>query len=95
MTEALFGAAPRFARVAVTMEQAAALSLPTSPPKPTDRRRFLGETLQCEAIDPATLSGILRDAIETRRDDSAGNELLTLEADMRAALVAMLGGGDG
>ena len=49
--------------------------------------------MQCEAIDPATLSGILRDAIEARRDYDAVADVLALEADFRAALVAKLGGG--
>jgi hypothetical protein len=83
-----------YARLAVTREQADRLGLPTAPPKPTDRRQFSGETVQAEAIDPATLSGILRDAIETRRDDDTAAEVLALEAEMRAALVAKLGGGN-
>ncbi|MET4127173.1 hypothetical protein ACSSV6_000560 [Roseovarius sp. MBR-38] len=92
MTETLFGAAPRFTRLAVTREQAAALDLPTAPPKPTDKRRFEGDTVQCEAIDPATLSGILRDAIEARRNADAAARLLDREAAIRADLVARLGG---
>ena len=94
MTEALCGTRPHFTRLAVTREQADRLGLPTAPPKPTDRRQFSGETVQAEAIDPATLSGILRDAIETRRDDDTAAEVLALEAEMRAALVAKLGGGN-
>lgn len=92
MAEALCGAAPRFTRLAVTREQAAALGLPTAPPKPTDRRRFEGDTVQAEAIDPETLSGILRDAIEARRDPVAEARTLDREADARAALLAKLGG---
>lgn len=94
MCESLFGARPRFTRLAVTREQADRLGLPTAPPKPTDRRRFTGETVQAEAIDPATLSGILRDAIEARRCAATAADVLALEADMRAALVAKLGGND-
>ncbi len=93
MAHALCGAAPGFTRLAVTREQAAALDLPTAPPKPTDRRRFEGDTVQCEAIAPDVLSGILRDAIEARRDPEAEAIALAREADMRAALVAKLGGG--
>ena len=92
MTEALFGAAPRFTRLAVTREQAVTLDLPTAPPKATDRRRFEGDTVQCEAIDPATLSGILRGAIEARRNPDTTARLLDRESDMRADLVARLGG---
>lgn len=94
MTEALTGARPRFTRLAVTREQSDRLGLPTAPPKPTDRRQFTGDTVQCEAIDPATLSGILRDAIEARRDHDAAADVLALESDMRAALVAKLGAGN-
>jgi len=83
---------PAFTRLAVTREQADRLDLPTAPPKPTDRRRFTGGTVQCEALDPATLAGILRDAITARRDYDAAADLMTLEADFRDALVAKLGG---
>ena len=37
-------------------QQAEALGLPTAPPKPTDRRRFPGDTEQCEAIAPDVLA---------------------------------------
>lgn len=94
MCKSLCGAEPVFTRLAVTREQADRLGLPTAPPKPTDKRRFSGETVQCEAIDPATLSGILRDAIEARRCSAMAADVLALEADMRAALVAKLGGAD-
>ncbi len=92
MCRALCGLEPHFTRLAVTREQADRLDLPTAPPKPTDRRRFTGETVQCEAIAPDVLSGILRDAITARRDHDAAAEVLALEADMRAELVAGLGG---
>lgn len=94
MCESLFGARPRFTRLAVTREQADRLGLPTAPPKPTDRRRFTGDTVQCEAIAPDVLAGILRDAIEARRCAATAQRLLDRETDMRAALVAKLGGGD-
>lgn len=94
MCEGLCGARPRFTRLAVTREQALRLGLPTAPAKPTDRRRFTGQTVQCEALDPATLAGILRDAITARRDFGAEAEVLALEAEYRAALVARLGAAD-
>lgn len=94
MCKALCWDEPDFTRLAVTREQADRLSLPTAPPKPTDRRRFTGGTVQCEALDPVTLADILRDAIESRRDDVTARSSLTLEADMRAALLAKLGGGN-
>lgn len=94
MCRAICGTEPHFTRLAVTRELAERLDLPTAPPKPTDRRRFTGETVQCEAIDPATLSGILSDAIEARRDPNITLASLDLEADMRADLLARLWGGD-
>ena len=93
MCEGLCGARPRFTRLAVTRAQADRLGLPTAPPKPTDRRRFTGDTVQCEAIAPDVLAGILRDAIEARRNAEAARAVLGRESDMRAALVAKLGGG--
>lgn len=40
------------------------------------------------------LAGILRDAIEARRNAATAQLVLDRESDMRAALVAKLGGGD-
>ena len=94
MCESLCGARPRFTRLAVTREQADRLGLPTAPPKPTDRRRFTGDTVQCEAIAPDVLAGILRGAIDARRCAATAQRVLDRESDMRAALVAKLGGGD-
>ena len=91
MCKSLCGAEPAFTRLAVTREQADRLGLPTAPPKATDRRSFEGDTVQCEAIDPATLSGILRDAIKARRDPETACAVLALEADFLAALVAKPG----
>ena len=92
MVRAIAGAEPRFTRLAVTREQAEALSLPTAPPKATDRRRFTGDTVQCEAIAPDTLADILRDAIEDRRDMEVLSDVLAMEGEMRADLIARLGG---
>ena len=94
MCKAICGAEPSFTRLAVTREQADRLGLPTAPAKATDRRRFTGETVQCEAIDPATLADLLRDAIEARRDPEATDATLEREADLRAEVLARLGGGD-
>jgi hypothetical protein len=49
------------------LEQIGAWSLPTAPPKATDRRAFAGETLQAEAIPPDQLAAIVREAIEARQ----------------------------
>ena len=56
MCQALCGAELAFTRLAVIREQADRLGLPTAPPKPTDRRRFPGDTEQCEAIAPDVLA---------------------------------------
>jgi len=94
MCKSLCGAEPAFTRLAVTREQADRLDLPTAPPKPTDKRRFTGDTVQCEAIAPDVLSSILRDAIQARRNHDMAADVLALEARFRAALVAKLGGDD-
>ena len=90
MVATLCNAQPAFTRLAVTREQADRLALPTAPPKPTDRRRFSGQTVQCEAIAPDMLATILRDAIEARRDPYTVREVLALEAEFRADLVGKL-----
>lgn len=51
-------------------------------------------TGKLERLLPRLASDILRDAIEARRDAMAARAVLDREADMRAALVAKLGGGD-
>ena len=87
MTAALGGAVPRFSRLAVTSAQAAALDLPTAPPKHTDRRSFSAEaTVQAEAIAPDALSALVRDAIEARRCARAHAAALRAEAEARAEL---------
>lgn len=92
MVNTLCGAQPVFTRLAVTREQADRLALPTAPPKPTDRRRFTGQTVQCEAIAPDMLAAILRAAIEAQRAPDTVRDVLALEAEFRAALVAKLEG---
>lgn len=92
MVNTLCGAQPEFTRLAVTREQADRLALPTAPPKPTDRRRFSGQTVQCEAIAPDMLATILRDAIEARRAPDTARAVLAWEAEFRAALVTKLEG---
>lgn len=89
--EAFAGAsAVRFTRLAVTPAQITALRLPTAPAKPTDRRRFTGETVQAEAIPPDTLAAIVRQAIEDRLDHAAYTAVLAEEEVIRRGLVAEL-----
>ncbi|MBZ0129636.1 MAG: hypothetical protein K8F59_11020 [Rhodobacteraceae bacterium] len=90
MVNTLCGEQPVFTRLAVTREQANQFGLPTAPPKPTDRRHFSGQTVQCEAIAPDMLATILRGAIEARRDPDTVHDVLAWEAEFQAALVAKL-----
>ena len=92
MVHSIAGAAPIFTRLAVTQAQVDALDLPTAPPKPTDNRRFTGQTVQAEAIAPDVLSDLLRDAIEARRDPWATDAVLSREKEIRADLLARLEG---
>jgi hypothetical protein len=65
-------------RVAVTPEQQAAYGLATAPPKVKDGRSFeLDWTVQAEALDPADLAAIVREAIEGQLD--LGRHRMALE----------------
>jgi hypothetical protein len=57
-----------FGRLAVTSEQIERYGLPTAPPKGSDRRAFVGETVQAEALPPDTLAEILEQAIMANLD---------------------------
>jgi hypothetical protein len=72
-------------RIAVTRDQAEAMELPTAPAKATDSRakRFVGETVQCEAIPPNVLDQIVRDAITSRLDMDAFDRNLAKEREER------------
>lgn len=79
----------RFTRLAVTPQQIKEMRLPTAPVKKTDRRSFDGSaTVQCEAIEPDTLSDILRSAIVERMDADILNEILAAEKGAREQLAA-------
>ena len=80
----------RFTRLAVTPAQVSALELPTAPAKPTDRRSFEGETVQCEAIPPDVLAQIVTAAITDRLDRGAYESVLRRETRIRAALTERL-----
>jgi hypothetical protein len=72
-----------FTRLAVTLEQITALSLPTAPPKATDRRAFAGNTVQAEAIAPHVLVRMVTDAISERVDEDALKRTLAHERRIR------------
>jgi hypothetical protein len=82
-----------FARIALTPEQARALHLPSAPPKPADRRGVFNdtETWQLEAVDPAELAAILRQAIDSRLDRAVYHRALEDEADSRQGVLFRLG----
>ncbi len=67
------GADFTFTRVAVTEEQITDLNLPTRPTKRTDSRskNFIGESVEVDAIPPATLRDLVRVCIEAHVDDHA------------------------
>lgn len=75
-----------FNRVAVRPDQIETLNLPTAPRKAGDRRQFQGETVQCEAIDPATLTGLLDDAVSSFWSDDDYSDLQTRETQAREQL---------
>ena len=79
-------------RVAVTRAQADAMQLPSAPAKASDSRskNFDGETVQCEAIPPDVLDGIVRDAITSRLDMAAFEENLARERQERERIEAAM-----
>ena len=67
--------------------QIVSLGLQTAPAKPTDKRSFQGETVQCEAIPPDVLAAIVNGAIEDRLDHDA-YELVLAEEEMTREVLA-------
>lgn len=79
----------RPSRIALTRAQVERYDLPTAPPKRSDSRsaRWVGQTCQAEAMDPATLAGVLQDAIEEHYDLDLYEQVLTDEEADRKQLV--------
>lgn len=77
-----------FVQLAVTPEQIEALKLPTRPTKKTDSRarHFEGESVEVDAIPPATLRELVRDAIEQHIDRGALDRLRVVEQAERETL---------
>lgn len=88
-----FGGFAEFVRLAVTPAQINRYSLPTAPPKATDRRSFTGLTTQAEALPPDLLASILDEAIKANIDDEAYQLAINEEAEERARLVEWLEAG--
>ncbi|MEV2264570.1 hypothetical protein AB0J13_38710 [Streptomyces anulatus] len=85
------GADVEFERVAVTAEQVVIHSLPTAPPKATDRRSFSGTaTTQAEALPPDILATIVREAIASHRDPAIHHQALAREENERRAIRVQL-----
>ena len=82
-------------RVALTIEQVEAFSLPTAPAKATDGRSvgWSGGTCQLEALPPDTLASIVREAIRSQLDLTQYDYVLDLERDDRAQLLGLPPGG--
>ncbi|MGC1955644.1 MAG: hypothetical protein WA970_24350 [Gammaproteobacteria bacterium] len=51
-------------------------SLPTAPPKATDQRAFVGQTVQAEALPPDVLARIVERAIEQNIDLDAYHSMI-------------------
>jgi hypothetical protein len=77
-----------FTRVAVTPQQIVDLALPTRPTKTADSRSksFAGGSVEVDAIDPATLRGMVEPCIKQHIDDQAYERLIEIEAAERETL---------
>lgn len=79
-------------RLALTMEQIEKLQPPPNPTKITDSRadayiqQYGVESWELDALDPAMLAQIAKDAILSWRDDEAWNALLEEENEIKAQL---------
>lgn len=81
-------------RIALNMEQVRAYDPPPNPAKLTDSRgrgyisRFGRSSWELDALDPATLVGLITNAVESHRDADAWNEAVRLEESEREVLTA-------
>jgi hypothetical protein len=100
-TERVRGFAPQteieFRRLAVTEQQIVDLQLPTRPTKVSDSRsrRFVGESVEVDAIAAGTLRQIVEDAILSHLNPDALRLTLEVEAQERAGLEALAVGWSG
>jgi hypothetical protein len=80
-----------FERAAVTPQQIELLGLPTRPTKATDSRskNFLGESVEVDSIDPATLRRMVESCIIRHIDHEAHERLLEIEAAERETLMEL------
>jgi hypothetical protein len=82
------GAEIHFERPAVTREQEQQWNLPTRPTKTTDTRakKFIGTSVELDAIPAATLRGLVRESIERHIDKEQIKFLRIVEASERELL---------
>lgn len=80
-----------FERVAVTLEQIEEFKLQTRPTKRTDSRarNFTGESVEVDAIPPASLREMVSDCITQHVDESAYQVLLQAERSEREVLMSL------
>lgn len=81
-----------FERVAVTPEQIEEYQLPTRPTKKTDSRskKFVGESVEVDAISPSELRRIARECITQHIDQRAYDSLMVAEESERKALLRIV-----
>jgi hypothetical protein len=80
-----------FVRLAVTADQVEEMNLPTDKPKASDNREYpYSFTCQCEAIDPAKLAEIVREAVEDRIQTDVWNKAIDRERADRAKVAETL-----
>lgn len=79
-------------RIAVTPEQVQMWNLPTRPTKKTDSRSkgFVGESVELDAIPPATLRALVREAIEQHIDPDQRDRTKHIESLERETLYEIL-----
>lgn len=88
------GRGTTFERLALNMDQIDEFSPPPNPAKTTDARasayiaEFGSESWELDALDPNTLVGLVRSAIESVRDETAWSEASEREQAGRAQLLA-------
>ena len=86
-----FSARVETVRIAVTAEHQAEFDLPTSPPKPGDKRTFSAAfTVQAEALPPDTLAQIVEAEIVKRLDMNAWQDAIKEQKQYRLELAQML-----
>lgn len=84
-------------RIAVTLAQVRLWNLPTRPTKTTDSRAkgFAGESVELDAIPPAMLRALVREAIEQHIDRDQLDRTKHTEALERETLYELIGSGIG